>query len=461
MKTILMVAALVVVAVGVWLAVAFMDGGVPVEVAAVAEGPISEFVDERGKTRLPRTYLVTMPYNGRIEAIETEVGAVVSRGQPLARVVPRDLQLEVAAAGAAVKRLDASIAENEDTSIENTALEQALSYVQSMDLTVAAAGKRVESGSARFNFAKSMYDRKKKLYDNTQNREQPLITREELESAEVRLVESDVDYQQDKLVHSALEAMQAATALVPTLVRQYISRKTLQRAVLTEERAEAQAALQQVQQKQERGVMASPVDGVVLDRAVVNERFLSAGTTLLEVGRLEDLQVETDVLSQDVVRVEVGDRAEVYGPAVGAQPARGVVRQVYPAGFTKVSSLGVEQQRVIVVVELEPQELARLRSERKIGVGYRVRVKIFTDEESSAAQIPRSALFRSAAGGWQVFAVRDGRARLQDVEVGLMNDETVEVASGLRVGEQVILAPETTLTDGDRVSPIETSASGE
>ena len=203
--------------------------------------------------------------------------------------------------------------------------------------------------------------------------------------------------------------------------------------------------------------MRSPVDGVVLDRLVSNERYLSAGTTLLEIGRLEDLEVEADVLSLDVVAAKVGDRVEIYGPAIGLPPARAVVARIYPAGFTKLSSLGVEQQRVKVILRFEPNELKRLLQNRRLGVGYRVRVKIFTADKTQALLVPRSALFRAADNSWRVFAVRDGRARLQTVEVGLMNDEQVEILKGLSENEPVVLAPESDLTDGTRVIAVRTA----
>ena len=279
-------------------------------------------------------------------------------------------------------------------------------------------------------------------------------TQDELEKTELAEVQSDVDYKQDQLVHAAMVAVGAATDLMPVMVQQYIDRKKLSGGVLEKEKAEAEAKLQQILQEQDRGTMRSPVDGVVLDRMISNERYLAAGRTLLEIGRLEDLEVEADVLSLDVVAAKVGDRAEIYGPAIGQPPARATVERIYPAGFTKVSSLGVEQQRVKVILRFEPGELTRLLKDRRLGVGYRVRARIFTADKTQALLIPRSALFRAADNTWQVFAVRDGRARLQTVEVGLMNDEQVEIVRGLSENEPVILAPESSLTDGARVEAV-------
>jgi HlyD family secretion protein len=197
--------------------------------------------------------------------------------------------------------------------------------------------------------------------------------------------------------------------------------------------------------------MRSPVDGVVLERFISNERYLEAGKSLLEIGRMEDLEIEADILTLDAAEIRVGGPVEIYGPAIGRQPAKGVVARIHPAGFTKVSSLGVEQQRIKAIIRFAEGELARLIADRHLGVGYRVRVRVFTADKSQAILVPRSAMFRAADNTWQVFAVRGAAARLQSVEVGLMNDEQVEITKGLSEGEPVILAPESTLVNGTRV----------
>jgi len=420
-------------------------GGLAVETAVMQQQDIREFVDERGKTRLPRTYLVTMPYEGRIEQIDLPEGTPVKKEQVIARVVPRDLDLNLQAATKAVERLEASIEESKDVSVESTGLEQSLKYVESMDRTVEAAKKRVDAGQARFDYAEKNLTRIEGLYTKK------VRTEDDVDQARMAYVTNNSDYQQDVLVLRALEAMQAATALMPTGIKQYIERKTLSRAVVEKQREEALVMLEQAKKNQTRGTMRSPVDGIVLERAISDERQLAAGTVLLKIGRLEDIEVEVDILSQEVVNVKVGNLAEVYGPAIGAERARAKVKTIYPAGFTKVSSLGVEQQRVKVVLEFAPGELERIRKERELGVDYRVRVAIFTAEEKQAFVIPRSALFKGAAGQWQVFAVRGGRAEQCVVEIGLLNDDQVQIVKGLQPREEIVLAPETNLTSGARV----------
>jgi HlyD family secretion protein len=444
-----MIAAIVVVAIATAaFASKWMDGGVSVEAAVAERGSIAEFVEERGKTRLPQTYNITMPFDGRIAPIELVEGAVVRKDQVVAQVLPTDLQLNVEEATAAVDRLKASIVENDDASVETTGLKQSINFVESMNRSVEAAKARVEAGKAKLEYANSNLGRISRL------RQSNTVTEDDYERAQLEQVQASIDYQQDVLVLRGMEAMQAATALMPTAVRQYIDRKTLTHQVLEMQLNEAQVQLKEVQRDQKRGELKSPIEGVVLERAMSDERQVSAGTVLLTIGRLEDLEIEADVLSQDVVNVKKDNEVEIPGPAIGPESAKGKVDRIYPAGFTKTSSLGVEQQRVKVIIAFNPEDLSRVRSQRGLGVDYRVRVKIFTTQKDDALTVPRSALFRGGDGGWQLFVVRGGKAQLQPVKVGLMNDELAEITEGVQAEENVVLAPETSLRDGVRVKPI-------
>ncbi len=427
---------------------------IAVESVEVREGPIREFVDERGKTRLPETYLITMPIAGRVEAVTLREGDAVEEGQTVARLVPLDVDLTVEEARAAVERLEAAIRENAYSAVEETVAKQAEQFVRSMVNTVKAAATRVSSGSDKYDYQEKNLQRAQELAETRAQ------SREELDRAKLDLAQAHWDLRQDEFVLSATEALAAATNLLPTMVGQYIERKSYTEAVLKKQLAEATARLRQVEENQRRGTMTSPVEGVVIDRPVTNEQFLPAGTKLLEIGRLEDLEVEADILSLDVVEVKKGSPVRIYGPAVGRRQsdgkdyAEGTVHNVFPAGFTKVSSLGVEQQRVKIIIHFDPEDLRWLREERGLGVGYRVRVRITTAQKENALIVPRSALFRGAGGAWNVYAVRNGRAKLQPVEIGMINDELAEVAAGLAAGDRVIRAPESNLTDGQRVQAV-------
>jgi HlyD family secretion protein len=445
-RAVILTTALAVIVVAVF-AYATSRQGVPVQAAKVQRGEVREFIDERGKTRLPKTYLITMPFAGRVEPIAFLEGQTVQRDQVVARIAAKDLDYDVAEAQAAVERLHAAIAENDDVAVESSSREQAELFVKSMVSTVAAAVAQLSSEESRVAYAE-------KYLGRIQSLPRGVETQDELDRANLSFIESQIDYRQAALTVESLKAIQSATGLLPRMVGEYIAHKSLTRAVLEKEVQEADARLREALLRQQRGEMRSPIDGMVLERAVSNERYLDAGTTLLQLGQLEDLEVEAEVLSEDVVRVQVGDSVEIYGPAIGAPAGggvAGVVHRIHPAGFTKISSLGVEQQRVLVIIRFADGVLPELGAQREIGVDYRVRVRIFTDERSDALWIPRSAIFRAADGGWQVFTIRGGRAERLPISVGLMNDTQVEVTNGLSAGDVVVLAPETALTSGTRV----------
>src|SRR5262249_21917588 len=158
-----MIAVIAVVAiVAIILLTSALSGGLPVEAAPAVRGLVQQYVDERGKTRLPQTYNITMPFAGRISAIDLVEGTSVKKDQVVAHVVPSDLNLSVEAATAAVDRLKASIRENDDTSVESTGLKQSLSYVESIDRTVDAAKAQVDSGKAKLDYANNNVDRAKR-----------------------------------------------------------------------------------------------------------------------------------------------------------------------------------------------------------------------------------------------------------------------------------------------------------
>jgi HlyD family secretion protein len=441
---------LFVVAVGGTAAVYFsLSSGLPVQTAQVTRGPIREFVDERGKTRLPEDHLITMPFAGRVESIGLIEGQTVTAGQIVARISPTDVDEEVAEARAAVARLDASLVENDDATVEESTREQAELFAESMISTVAAAEARKIAGKSRLDYSEIFLGRTRKLAETGAE------TQDDLDKAELAYVESQIDYRTDVLTVESLKAMQAATNLLPRIVTEQISKKSLSAAVIRQQKQEAEARLRQAVTRKERSEMKSPIDGVVLERAITNEQYLTAGTTLLRIGQLDQLEIEADVLSEDVVQIRPHDPVEIYGPAVSTTAGHGVagmVHRIHPSGFMKISSLGVEQQRVTIIVRFAEGVLSQLRAERELGVDYRVRVRVFTDERASTLLVPRSAIFRSAANGWEVFVVRADRAEKQTVEVGLMNDEAVEVTSGLTEGDTVILAPESNLEAGTRVS---------
>lgn len=191
----------------------------------------------------------------------------------------------------------------------------------------------------------------------------------------------------------------------------------------------------------------SPVSGSVLRVMQESEAVVASGAPLIEIGNPGDMEIVVDLLSTDAVRVEAGQRVliEAWG---GGPPLNGIVRRVEPFGFTKVSALGIEEQRVNVIIDFAdaPERWKRL------GHGYRVEPRIVLAEAASVLKVPQAALFREQ-GQWAVFVDEGGRAMLRTVELGLENGLEAQVVKGLSAGEEVVLQPGGRITAGVALKP--------
>jgi HlyD family secretion protein len=184
------------------------------------------------------------------------------------------------------------------------------------------------------------------------------------------------------------------------------------------------------------------VAGTVLRVLEENERVVAAGMPLVELGDAKDLEIVIDVLSSDAVRIRPGTRVRIEDWG-GSDSLRAEVRRVEPSAFTKVSALGVEEQRVNVIAELQEDAPG-------LGDGYRVEARIQVWQANDVLLVPVSALFRTG-DSWAVFVVEDGTARRREIAVGERGGFHAEVRASLTEGETVVLHPGDRLTDGARV----------
>ena len=191
----------------------------------------------------------------------------------------------------------------------------------------------------------------------------------------------------------------------------------------------------------------APADAHVLRLLQESEGAVAAGQPLLEIGDPETLEVEVEVLSTHAVRIVPGSKV-ILDRWGGEQAVEGRVRVVEPSGFTKVSALGVEEQRVRVIVDFASPREAWAR----LGDGYRVEARFVLWEGEDVLQLPTSALFRNGAG-WAAFVIDGRRARLKPVEIGQRAGLATQVLSGLAAGDRVVAHPDETVRDGARVRP--------
>ncbi len=374
------------------LAWAFAPRPLGVEVAAVTEGPFETSIEEDGKTRLHDRYVVAAPLAGTLARITLREGDAVEAGAALASITP-----------VLPAMLD-----------ERTRREQ--------QLRVEIAQAQVQRVAAR------------------------------IEGAKVGLAQARNEQQRSEQL--AKQGFVAPTKLETERLAVLAAQKELEAAVeeghiAGHEVEQARAALMAATRPGGRGfAVRAPVAGRVLKVAQASEGPVALGTPLVELGDIARLEVVAELLTADALRAVPGSavRIERWG---GDGVLEGQVRRVEPAAFTKVSALGVEEQRVRVLIDLtSPPE--RWRS---LGDGFRVGVRIVTRALPKVVKVPVSAVFPRPEGGNAVFVIDGGRARLVPVQLGARNGQEAWIESGVAPGAQVIVYPPPTTRDGLRVAP--------
>jgi len=368
---------------------------VSVEVATVSRGPLVVTVDEEGMTRVQQRYIVAAPIGGQLRRIAWKAGAVVEAGRtPLAVLEPTGADfLDTRNQAQAEARLRAAEAARD-----------------------AARAQRERAEAAGRMFA-AEFRRSRVL------REQKVLSVQEFEAAQMK---SETSAQETRAAEFGLKVAEFEVQQA--------------RAILSRGEPGANAV--------EPLVIMSPVNGRILRVMQESARTVPAGYPLVEVGDPTDLEARIEVLSRDAVAIKPGARMllEQWG---GGEPLAARVRLVEPSGFTKISALGVEEQRVYVVADLTDP----LEKRPTLGDNYRVEARIVTWENAAALRAPAGALFQQA-GQWRVFVVKDGRAENRAVQIGRSNGVATEVTGGLQEGDHVVVYPGDKVADDTRVAPL-------
>jgi HlyD family secretion protein len=369
---------------------------VSVEVAAVARGPLVVTVDEEGMTRVKNRYVVSAPVAGHLRRIDWKAGAVVEAGKTVLGV------LETGGADFLDARAQA----------------QAEARVRAAEATRDSAGAQRERANAAAKMYTSELDRAKQL------RKDNVLSAAELDVAQMR---ADTSVQETRAAEFALKVAEFELQQA--------------RALLSRGQPGSSAGAEPLS-------ITSPVSGRILRVMQESARMVPAGFALMEVGDPTDLEIRIEVLSRDGVAVAPGARVilEQWG---GSAPLTARVRHVEPSAFTKISALGVEEQRVYVIADFVDPVERRFT----LGDNFRVEARIVTWENANASRVPSGALFQRD-GTWHTFVAEGTHARLCIVKVGHTNGVMTELLDGLREGENVIVYPGDKVTDGARIAPL-------
>ena len=419
--------------------------GIPVHAGKIIKGTVNEYIEERAVTSLPHLYKITMPLSGRIEPIELTPGTVVKKGQIIAQLDEATLQSIITEADAQVNAIKGQIVINQYNALETTALKEAAKWIKTMENLVKVSEKKVLASEKVAGYAA--------YYEETLKESGQAISRIRDTKAKMEAAVKKVELETANIMQNVYTIIDSIFKLAPVYIDEFIHIKNLNGNVLKSQLAEAEATLQEAKLNLERSKIKSPINGIILNRYVSNLRFLPAGTLLMELGNLDSLQVTSNILSEEVVNITAGDTVDIFGAAIGNIPVHGKVIRVNPKGFTKLSSLGVEQQRVHVKIAFDKDSLSTLKKAGKqLGDGFRLQVKVITATKNSVLKIPRTALFKGNDGTWKAYVIKDNKAKIQNITIGLINDNAAEAVKGLSEGDKVILAPSNTLIDGTRVS---------
>jgi HlyD family secretion protein len=377
------------------LVYAFLPKPVPVDVAEVVRGPLRVTVDEDGKTRIRERYVVAAPLSGQMLRVGLKAGDRVAAGQTILAVLePSDPSL-----------------------LDDRARAETEARVKAADSSRKQADAKLERARAAHKQAAAELARARQM----------LITR----STSQQEHESAVHH--ERIAAEELRAAQFAVQIADFELE-------LARVALVRTRPRSPGDVEPW-----RVEIRSPINGQVLRVHQESATVVTPGLRLLELGDAADLEAEIDVLSHDAVKIAPGARVllEHWG---GDQPLNGRVRLVEPGGFLKISALGVEEQRVNIIIDFtDPPE-----KYRRLGDAYRVEARIVIWEGDDVLKVPAGALFRKG-DGWAVFVAADGKAELRPVQLGHGNGMETEVLDGLDKGESVILHPSDKIKAGTAV----------
>lgn len=390
-------AASIAAALAIALYVALRPKPISVDIGFVTTGPMRVAVEEEGKTRVRNVYTISAPVAGKLMRIALDAGDEVVKNETVVAIIQP----------AAPPFLD------------HRARHEADAQIAAATASVQLAEAEVRQAVSELDFATSELKRSEVLARSQ------TIPERNLEKARI-----DVDVRQAALARAKAN-VEVRQRELETARARLIGPETL-----TTPSDEASGCCINVR---------SPVSGQLLKRIQSSETVIAPGAPLVEIGNTADMEIVVELLSTDAVKVAENASARIDGWG-GQRPLSARLRRIEPAGFTKVSALGIEEQRVRAILDFDaPPDLRR-----RLGHDFRVFASITTWAADDALRIPLSALFRSG-DKWAVFRVDGNRARLAAVEVGHRNSEHAQLAAGLKAGDAIILHPSDRVSDGVRV----------
>lgn len=382
-----------------------MDSGQEVEVVSVEKGEIKQYIEETAVVQTNKKQTVYIEGAGKINSIKVNVGDSVKKGDVLLTMNKEELELKLKDANSKIEAAKAQLASTD-----------ASNYANKIEISQAA----VDTAKVTFDAAKRNLDNTKTLYEASATSEQ------ELKNAEDSFKSSEIG------LKSANSQLKDAKDGAPEYLKKgYIAE--VEQAVIFRDSIVREIEKQQV---------IAGIDGVVIEKLVEENSIGTPAAAAFLIGDVKCLELETNVLSDDIYNVHIGNEVEVSGKAIGDVTLKGKVIKIAPEAKNITSSLGVNQKRVAVTIEINHTG--------ELKPGYDLDVKIITQVKNDTLKVPDTAVF-DYKGSSCVFAIENGKTILRQIKKGIESNKTIEVLEGLQEGQKIVLKPDNNMKEGIKI----------
>ena len=383
-----------------------MQKGQVVETSSVEKGEIKQFIEEVAVVQSNKKQTVYIEGSGKINSISVNVGDSVKKGDVLLTMDKKDLELKLQDANT---KIEAAKAQLEGTDSSNY-----VNKIEIAEVDVDKAKIAYESALKNLNNSKNLY-------------EASAISKQELDNAEDTYKNAEATL---KSANIQLEEVKKGT---PDYVRDEYAAGVEQAVILKE------TVMREIEKQQ----IVSPMDGIIIEKLVDKNSMGVPSTAAFVIGNIKSLELEANILSDDIYKVKIGNEVEVSGKAMGDSTIKGKIVKIAPEAKNITSSLGVNQKRVPITIEISDDT-------NLLKPGYDLDIKIITEIKSNALIIPDSSVF-DYQGESCVFVVDSGKAVIRSISKGIESEKTIEVLDGLKEGERIILKPDNNVKEGMKI----------
>ncbi|KPU27663.1 hypothetical protein TR13x_03820 [Caloranaerobacter sp. TR13] len=401
----LIIGVVIVLAISAFAIANSVGKAIEAEVYKVSKGDVVEYIDETAQVKSESDRMIYSKMMGDVDEIKVEVGDRVKKGDTLVIINTDNIDLEIKSLEAKLKALKATYKEavkGPDKELIN----QAEAKVRLEKILLDEANRNYENSKKLYESGAISFDQYKTALDN-------------------------LNLQKESLQIAENELEQIKKGASSNIKEQYLAQIK-----------ELEYQIDKLYRTRDDYFIKSPVDGMILDLNIKEGDYLQIGTPVLEIGDNENIYLQADVLVDEIDKINKDTQVIVYSDELNINGS-GKVKRIYPKAFSKISDLGIEQKRVKVDIDL----LSKIPT---LKVGYEVDVKFVVDKRQNVIVVPESTVF-DFEGEDYVYVVEQDTAKLRKVNLGLKNDDVVEVISGLKEGDLVILSPGKEIKEGTKI----------